>query len=678
MEIVLEENILALEEVTVTVKVDKEQPLNKLATVSARMLSSEEANRYAGTLTGDPARMVAGFAGVVAANDTRNDIIIRGNSPAGVLWRLDGFDIPNPNHFGAMGGTGGPIGMLNNNQLANSDFYTGAFPAEFGNLTSGLFDLRLRNGNSYKREYLVSMGFNGLELGAEGGFSAQSNASYLINARYSFLQSLEVLGFDLAGTNGGVPKYQDLSMKLNFPMKKSNLSLIVLTGASKINFNDDMTDTEEWMLGDLGSEIGMRNSQFFGGVNYTYRFNQDTRLENRISAQVFRSRMDMYTLGYMNISRDIYYDTDMSDNRVSYSSKLIKRINARNNLTAGIGTDVYISNLKDNDYDSGVPVALHNSENASPLFHSFIQWQHKFNDKLSILPGIHSQVFALNQDLSVEPRLGFQWTVNPMLNLGLSTGLYSKLQPLTAYFYEVNGEQVNTNLEMSRSWQSVFSVDKKFTSSVRVKAEAYYQLLYNIPVSPTIPQESLLNQGDNYIDGFDLLVNDGKGYNYGIELTVEKFFDNNWYCMITTSLYESKYRGYDQVLRDTKFNGNFAVNILAGYEFKVFANSLMSINIKTALMGNNHYTPVTSPNGIDADYDYSQMNALKLPNYFRTDFNINIKTNYKRFSLEYFIEIDNITNHKNVWNQYYHTNQQKYKYIYQQGFMPMGGMRLYW
>jgi hypothetical protein len=151
-----------------------------MASVSARMLSSEEANRYAGSW-GDPARMAANFAGVMASEDSRNDIIIRGNSPMGLLWKLDGFDIPNPNHFGAMGGTGGPIGMLNNNQLANSDFYTGAFPAEYGNALSGVFDLRLRNGNNQKHEFLASAGFNGFELGAEGPLSKKTGASYMIN-----------------------------------------------------------------------------------------------------------------------------------------------------------------------------------------------------------------------------------------------------------------------------------------------------------------------------------------------------------------------------------------------------------------------------------------------------------------------------------------------------------------
>jgi hypothetical protein len=677
LEILLEEKVNDLEEIVVTPQIEKDRPVNKMAVASARMLSTEEADRYAGSWS-DPARMVSNLAGVASANDSRNDIVIRGNSPAGIQWRLDGFKIANPNHFGTIGGTGGNIGLINNNQLTNSDFYTGAFPAEFGNLTSGLFDLKLKNGNSYEREYLLSMGFNGFELGAEGGFSNSSNASYLINARYSFLQSLDAVGFDIAGTRGGIPKYQDVSMKLNFPMKNSNLSLLLLAGTSKIRFKDDMTDTDEWTDNDLGEDVDMRNRQFFTGVNYTYRFGNNTRLENRLSVQTFSSIINLYSLGYMNSSRQIYYDTDMSENSVSYSSKLVRRLNARNNLHTGIGADMYITALADNRYPGGLPVALHNSGNTSSLLYGFFQWQHKFNDRLSLLPGIHAQLFTLNRDFGIEPRLGFQWKATPALTLGASTGLYSQLQPFPVYFYEKEGTPVNEDIGMSRSWQSVLSADKKISSSWRIKTEIYYQLLYNVPVVPGIPEQSILNLGDDYSNEWDLAFeNSGKGYNYGIEFTAEKFFDSDWYLMLTASLYESKYRGYDGILRDTRFNGNFAVNMLAGYEFKLTGNTLMSLNLKTAYMGNKRYTPSSSDNGMDMDYDYSRINSLKLPDYFRTDFNLNIKTGYRKFSLEYFVEIDNLTDSKNIWMRYYNANQQRYKSTYQQKLTPMGGCRVY-
>lgn len=681
LEVFLEERVDQLEEAVIVAKVDKDKPLNRMATVSARMLSTEEADRYAGSWS-DPARMAANLAGVASGNDSRNDIVIRGNSPVGLQWRLDGFEIDNPNHFGSVGGTGGNIGMINNNQLTNSDFYTGAFPAEFGNLTSGLFDLRLRNGNSHKREFLASLGFNGFELGAEGGFSKKSNASYLINARYSFLQSLDAIGVDIAGTGGGVPKYQDLTMKLNFPMKKSNLSFILLPGASKIHFNDDMTDTEEWTVGDLGGEVDMKNDQFFSGLNYTYRFSTNTRLENRVSMQSFKSRIDTYTLGFMNSSRNLDYESDMRESKASYTSKLVSKLTAKNTINAGIGVGVYFSKLKDCDYENGVKEQRHNIDKSSTLLHSFLQLQHKFNDKVSILPGVYGQLYTLNNDYSIEPRLGFQWKVSPTVTIGSSTGLYSQLQPRLIYFYERNGKPINEDVEMSRSWQSAISVDKKLGSSMRVKVEVYYQDLYNIPVTAEVPQQSTLNTGDGYGNDWDhLFENKGTGYNYGVELTLEKFFQKNWYFMLTASLYESKYRGYDEVLRDTRFNGNFALNVLAGYEFKIGARSLMSFNLKMSLMGNKRYTPATTTDGYNIDEDFTKINTIKLPNYFRTDFNINIKTNYKRVALEYFFEIDNLTNHKNVWTywtQYYsNTNMIKERYRYQQTLTPMGGMRFY-
>ena len=678
LEILLDEKVTQLKEIVIKPKIEKDEPLNKMAVASARLLSTEEANRYAGSWS-DPARMVSNLAGVASANDSRNDIVIRGNSPTGIQWRVDGFEIANPNHFGSIGGTGGNIGLINNNQLTNSDFYTGAFPAEFGNLTSGLFDLKLRNGNSYKREYLFSMGFNGFELGAEGGFSSKSTASYLINARYSFLESLEKIGFDISGTKGGVPKYWDVSMKVNVPMKNSNLSMIVITGTSRIQFNDDMEDTEEWTTGDFGEEVNMRNKQFFSGINYTYRFNANTRLENRISMQTFSSAIDYYMLGYMNSSRAMSYNSDMSENRIAYSSKLIRKVNAKNNLNAGIGADVYITNLIDNSYLGENPIVLHNSKKASSLVHAFFQWQHKFNDKISILPGLYSQVFTLNKDFSIEPRLGFQWRLLPTLTLGASTGLYSQLQPFPIYFYERNGELLNKDVGMSHSWQSVLTIDQKIATSWRIKAEVYYQLLYKVPVIPDIPEQSILNIGDSYSPDWDMVFeNSGKGYNYGLDFTVEKFFNKSWYLMLTVSLYESKYRGADGILRNTRFNGNFAINTLAGYEFKLFKNTLMSLNLKVAFMGNKRYTPSYSNNGFNIEYDYAQINSKQLPHYFRADFNINIKTSYKKIALEYFFELDNFTNTKNVWTQHYNANQQKYKFTYQQKITPMGGLRIYW
>ena len=183
VEIKLEEEINTIEEVKVIAH-NKKDALNTASTVSARSFTIEETLRYAGSM-GDPSKMAANYGGVVSVDDGRNDIIIRGNAPGGLLWKLEGIQIPNPNHFSTYGTTGGPVPIINQHNLANSDFFTGAFPAEYGNATAGVFDLRMRNGNHQKHEFTFQFSFMGTELGIEGPITKKSKSSYLFNYRYS-------------------------------------------------------------------------------------------------------------------------------------------------------------------------------------------------------------------------------------------------------------------------------------------------------------------------------------------------------------------------------------------------------------------------------------------------------------------------------------------------------------
>jgi len=167
--------------------------------------------------------MVSNFAGVMSSNDSRNDIVIRGNSPMGLLWRIDGVEVPNPNHFGAQGTTGGPVSMLNQNLLSNSDFMTGAFPSEYGNALSGVFDINLRSGNKNKFEFTGQVGFNGFEFAAEGPIWLGKNntkGSFVVDYRYSTMELVNKLGIDF-GTGAAIPKYKDLTIITDIPTKKA-------------------------------------------------------------------------------------------------------------------------------------------------------------------------------------------------------------------------------------------------------------------------------------------------------------------------------------------------------------------------------------------------------------------------------------------------------------------------
>jgi len=623
--------------------------------------------------------MVSNLAGVAVANDTRNDIIIRGNSPMGVLWRLDGFDIPNPNHFGAMGGTGGPIGMINNNQLTNSDFFTGAFPAEFGNATSGVFDLRLRNGNANRHEFLGSVGFNGFELGAEGPISRNTGASYMINARYSFLEFLSMFMPIF-----GVPKYQDLCAKVNIPLRSGNLSVVALLGANEIETREDMLDDLiTWQPGDEGQDMKMSNSQVFTGVNYTARFSASTRLENRFSYQYFSSALDMDVFVYPETTTTRpWLFTTHSEGRMAWTSTLHHRFDSRNFLMVGTGADYFMTRLDSRFYEiEGAPPHIeHDANKNSTLLKGFTQWQHRISDRFSITPGVYAHLFTFNGDFSVEPRLGMRWTLNERSSVSFGTGLHSQLPPRLIIFYkDANGNRPNEKLGMSRSWQAVAGYDLRITDGMRLKTEIYYQHLYNIPVTHEYPAESILNLGVDFYNNWNFTyVNSGTGRNYGIELTLEKFFDDNYYFLITGSLYDARYRGYDGVERHSAFAGNFALNVVAGYEWKLSRNRLLSVNAKVAYMGARRYTPVSIDRfGGTHVFDWERAYTQRLPVYFRADLGVNMKRNYERVAIEWFFEVTNLTNRQNVWQQVYNTSLEEYQRMYQFGFMPMGGVRVY-
>jgi len=320
----------------------KQGAINDMATVSVRQFTIDETFRYAGAL-GDPARMAANFAGVSGANDARNDIIIRGNSPAGLLWRVEGVDIPSPNHFAGQGATGGPVSMLNNNTLTNSDFFTGAWPAEYGNSNSGVFDLRMRNGNNEKHEFLGQVGFNGFELMAEGPINKAVGSTYLLSYRYSVLGIFDALGINLGPS--GIPKYQDLTFKIHTPIKdKGSLDFWGIGGLSSIELLDSKLEEENFSYGQRGTDVYYGTNTAMTGLSYTHFLSKKSFWKNTLAVtyQSFYTkvdnviRLDSNGNTLANPTTSNQFNDNSNYNRYIWHSTYNNKLNANNTLKAGI------------------------------------------------------------------------------------------------------------------------------------------------------------------------------------------------------------------------------------------------------------------------------------------------------------------------------------------------------
>ncbi|MDR0681392.1 MAG: TonB-dependent receptor, partial [Dysgonamonadaceae bacterium] len=481
---------------------------------------------------------------------------------------------------------------------------------------------------------------------------------------------------------GGVPKYQDVTAKANIPLKHGNLSIIGLIGLSKINIKTEMSAEEGWINGDLSEDIHMRNQQYFTGVNYMVRFNANTRLENRFSYQYFNSNIDMDRISFPTLNAEPYLKSSIAEGRISYISTVYHRFNSKNFLQGGLGIDIYQTHFDETYYaDTTVPdpIKLRNTDRNTALLKGYLQWQYRFTDALKLVSGVYSQFYLFNHNIWAEPRLGLKWTVSKRSSINVGLGLHSQLQPRQVYFYEKNGTLPNKNLTFSKSGQAVLGYDLKIMPNLRFKTEIYYQYLFDIPVIEDIPQESILNMGDDYYNSWDIIfVNKGTGENYGIEITIEKFFHKGYYFLVTGSLYNATYCGYDKVKRNAKFSGNYSLNVIGGYEWKLWKTLLLSINVKSIVLGNKRILPVTaSQRGTSQIFDYSHAYEKQYPLYFRTDLNIAVKLNVKKVAMELFFEMENITNRKNIQGQVYNQSRATYEYAYQTGFMPMGGFKIY-
>lgn len=691
----LEESVIQREEVVITDKNQKTQPLNEMTTVSARSFTIEETSRYAGSL-GDPSRMAANYAGISGANDSRNDVVIRGNSPMGLLWKLNGIDIPNPNHFGSFGSTGGPVSILNNNVLNNSDFLTGAFPAEYGNGLSGVFDLRMRNGNNEKYEFMGQIGFNGFEFGAEGPISKKNGSSFLINYRYSTLELFSAIGVEF-GTGVAIPHYQDLSYRFNFPTKKcGDFTFWGIGGLSYIELLDSEADTTKldlYTLGGFDTRYGTR----MGVAGFTHTISLGPKSYSRFNLGA------TYNSNYVSVDSISWSDMVMWPNygsefwRINYNANyhVVVKFNSKNTLKSGAQFETYDISLVDSTSINPYTFRkIRNVQDQSYLVQAYTQWQHKFTDLLTLNLGLHGQYLGLNGSYAIEPRTGFKWQMNEQNWLSIGAGFHSQMQPIFIYYNQTLNPDgtyslTNQDVDFSRAFHSVLAWDWNFADNMRLKAEVYYQHLYNIPIRKSWETYSALNDGADFDSpGTDSLVNEGTGKNFGFELTVEKFYSKGYYFLWTTSLYEARFTPADGIERQSAFSGNYVVNVLGGKEWTIEKKSkkkqkvrrhTFRLDAKMNLAGGKRYIPIdlaaSNASGFTV-YDYDRAYENRYDGYFRIDAKIGYILNGKHITQQWSVEFLNATNNKNMFMQQWDQATGTIKTSYQTGLLIIPAYRI--
>jgi hypothetical protein len=428
---------------------------------------------------------------------------------------------------------------------------------------------------------------------------------------------------------------------------------------------------------DFSSDLGVL------GLSNTYYFNPRSRLKTTLSVQRSQSTTILdSTKNNFEVIEPLVRRYGQED-KISLSTQFSHKVNSRNNYRIGLVADYFNVQHLDSavDFDLDQFMTTADFEGSMGLWRAYTQWHHAFSNRFNAYAGIHAQYFALNDEISVEPRISIEWQPGTRGTFSLGYGLHSQIQPKSVYIYQSYHEPtdayIRTNEEVgfTKSHHAVLGYNHMLSKDFRVKAETYCQHLYKIPVSETFPEFSMVNSGDFFgIPNVDSLENTGTGYNYGLELTVEKFLSKGWYLLFTSSLFDSRYRGADEIERNTAFNGQYVFNLLGGYERRVGKKTYLTIDLKGVLAGGRRFVPIDLEESIAQGQDvrdWSRAYEGQHDDYFRTDLRIGVKLNSKRFSQEWAVDFQNLTGFQSIFMEVYDADKEEVYQIHQQGFYPM-------
>ncbi len=690
----LQEQGETLQEVVV-----KAQPRNApgIQPLSVYTMTVEEQLRMPATFY-DPARLAMLHPGVAGNNDGTNVISVRGNSPNAVKWWLEGVEIVNPNHTANAGTfsdrptqSGGGVNILSAQLLGTSNFLAGAFPATYGNSLGGIFDMRLRPGNDQQHEFTAQAGFIGIDLAAEGPLGKrttnneqQTTPSYLVNYRYSFTGLLTAMGADFGDEETA---FQDLSFHISLPSAKAgHFSIFGVGGKSSTIFNapaDSVEITEDKQRFDIDFQSKM------GAVGLTHVLPMGKKSVWRsvfaLSALEHGRTAD---LGANPPGKARVENDDFAESKLAFSSVFTHKINARQRLKAGLqASREYTSFRSFYEYKTGLFSLSGRIEGW--LLQPFVDWEIHLLPKLDLTAGLRLSHFTYDAaNTSVEPRLALSFLPKNGQRLSLAYSLNSQVQQAQLYALP---QLPKHGLDFMKSHHVVTGYRQELGKSMVFNAEAYFQYLFSVPALDLNGQTfSTLNLTDfslPYLAGVfgtseRILTSDGKGRNYGLDLSLQKFILDRYYFLLAGSLYRSEYATGDGVWRRTRFDGGHTLNLTGGREFvKTKTGKVVTkgINARIAWIGGFRDTPIDETASEERGYTvYRQEEAftLKQDDYFRIDLRLYLKWNKTGRNSMLFLDIQNVTSRKNPQYNYYDSVQGKVLTKEQLGLIPILSWRV--
>ncbi len=632
------------------------------ASVSANTLSPEEIRRAPGAAE-DVQRLVQALPGVTTATDSRNDLIVRGGSPFENFVMIDGIEVPNVNHFGTQGASGGPIGMINTDFLNNVTFSSGGFPAKYGDKLSSTMDISYRDGDRNKFTGKFDLGIAGAGVDIEGPIQ-KDKSSFLFSARKSYLDLI----FSSTGLTA-IPKYSNFNFKATYNLSTQHkLEVLDLAGIDNIEIKSLDNKDDPQVNNTLYS--GWQN---ISGLMDKWLIGQNTYLQTSLSHTIYDKKIDVDSLG------TVHFRNHSDDQELVLRSDFFHRFTPTDLLEAGF-TVRQISNRNDlysyqtidafGKYAKGL---TYNATAKAKKYGAFVEYNKEVFNVLTLTPSLRYDYFDyLNDPSVVSPRLAASYEIVQNLKFNAAYGIYHQAPPLIWLV----ADSRNKDLKQMKAKHIVAGIEYYPSPDVKITVEAYQKDYSDYAASVLNPEVSYANSGTEYgTAGLEYLKSESTGKAKGIELFIQKKLTDKLYGMMNYSYSDIKFKALDGIERPSSFDYRNVFTLIIGYRF----SEDFEVSGKYRYMGGRPYTPFNeqlSTQFNQSIFDFTRYNGARFTAYQRFDIRADWRYEFNGWNLVTFLDLENTLNTRNIdqliWNQ----KKNQADKVLQWSFIPAGGLKV--
>jgi hypothetical protein len=627
---------------------------------STTRFSYEEIRRAPGS-GGDVSRILTMLPSVAKVNDQSNSLIVRGGHPSENGFFIDGFEVPNINHFPDQASTGGPIGMIHIDLVKDAVFHTGGFSAAYGDRLSSVIDIGLREGNREETDLQLDLNFAGFGGAAEGPL-AGGRGSWLVSLRRSYLD-LVVKAFDVGSTVA--PRYGDAQVKAVLDAGKNHtLSLIGFFGDDH-NAPDreagEKNDMQYYGNQDDGSgTVGISWRAVWNGNGYSLTTLSHTRstffqdwYETNTGSFMVRNRsregaVSIRNLNFIRFSPAV---------RMEFGFEA-KRLDCRYDNRYG-GTTNALG-------DTVPPFALH-AEISGTQAGAFAEAVLKPHPRGTLQAGLRADWFSVTGTRSISPRLSASWALNDKTSLKAAAGFFYQHLPMLILARCAGSSELND----IKARHAVLGVERLLTENTRLTLEAYHKDYDGMPLDPGQPQLSVFDDKADAVP--ERLVGGGRAASYGIELTVQKKLAQKAYGLASAAWTRSRYRGLDGIWRNRNYDNRFAFSAEGGYR----PNRNWEFSMRWVIAGGTPYTPMDPEACMRLHrmvLDAEEINGSRYPAYHSMNVRFDRRFHFRSTNLIFYLSAWNVYNRKNVAQYFWNDKEQKKDVIYQWLLLPLFGL----